>query len=313
MGLKVAVIGAGYMTREHIKAYATIEGVTLAGIYNRTPEKAQALASEFNIGVVASSVDDLYQKTQADLVLVTVYETAMLDMALASMTHPWAIFLEKPPGYTPALAKQIAAAAATHTHPVMVGLNRRFLSSTQTVLASLAEHTGPRVMTVFDQQSLATAAQFNHHPDVIKHWMYANSIHLVDYISLLGRGRVSDVMVLDRWQPDTAHVMRALVTFDSGDSAFYQCLWNGPGPWSVSVATDTIRWEMRPLEKATFQNRGEHKLNEVPVHAWDTSFKPGLRAQAEAALAKVRGQESAIPSMAQAIETMDLIQKIYQV
>ncbi len=313
MGMTVAFVGAGYMAREHIKAYKDIAGVTLAGICNRTREKAEALAAEYGIAQVCETIDALYAATKADLVIIAVYETAMLDAALAAMKHPWAIFLEKPPGYTPAIARQIADAARVHTAPVMVGLNRRYLSSTRTALDSLTKNDGPRIITIFDQQSLEIARKFNHHPDVVTHWMYANSIHLIDYALAFGRGDVTDVQVLDRWEPENPQVMRALVRFSSGDSAFYQCLWNGPGPWSVAVATDAIRWDMRPLEKATFQLRGEHKLNDVPVHDWDTAFKPGLRLQAEAALARTRGEPSDIPDMDKAMKTMRLIHAIYGV
>lgn len=311
MGMKVAFVGAGYMAREHIKAYQDIAGVSLAGICNRTREKAEALAQEYGIAHVCDDIDDLYAKTGADLVIIAVYETAMLDSALAAMKHPWALFLEKPPGYTPEIAARIAQAAKNHSAPVMVGLNRRYLSSTRAALDSLNKHDGTRVITIFDQQSLATAKQFNHHPDVIKHWMYANSIHLLDYAIAFGRGEVGEVSVLDPWNPENPQVTRALIRFSSGDSAFYQCLWNGPGPWAVSVATDAIRWDMRPLEKATFQMRGEYKLNESPVHEWDTAFKPGLRLQAEAALAATRGEPSDIPGMDEAMKTMRLIESVY--
>ncbi|MBU6234693.1 MAG: Gfo/Idh/MocA family oxidoreductase [Alphaproteobacteria bacterium] len=311
MGMKVAFIGGGYMGREHIKAYKDIAGVTLAGIYNRTTEKAQQLAQEYGIETVAQSVDDLYANTKADLVVISVYETAMLDIAMAAMKHPWALFLEKPPGYTVAIAQQIADAAAKHSKPVMVGLNRRYLSSTQTVMASLAKLEGPRTMTVFDQQGFAIARQHNHAPEVVANWMYSNSIHLLDYVTLMGRGNITDVQVLDAWNPETSKVLRALIRFDSGDSALYQAIWDGPGPWSIAVATPAMRWEMRPLEKATFQNRGEHKLNETPMHEWDTQYKPGLRLQAERALARVRGEESDIPDMREAMKTMHLIARIY--
>lgn len=313
MGVKVAFIGAGYMAREHIKAYKDIEGVELAGIYNRTRDKAQALADEFGIALVADSIDALYDSTRADLVVVAVYETAVEAVAENTFKHPWAIFLEKPPGYTIPLAEKIAGMAQGHGSPVMVGLNRRYLSSTRAVLDSLAQQAGPRVITVFDQQNLDVAKQFNHHDDVIKHWMYANCIHLIDYISLFGRGAVVSVNVLDRWVAHETPVMRALVSFDSGDTAFYQCLWNGPGPWQVSVATPAIRWEMRPLEKATYQLRGEHKLNDVAPHERDSHFKPGLRLQAEQCIKRLRGEAADMPDMQEAMRTMNLIHRIYGV
>ena len=43
--VKVAYVGAGYMAKEHIKAFADMPEVALAGIYSRTRERAEGLAS----------------------------------------------------------------------------------------------------------------------------------------------------------------------------------------------------------------------------------------------------------------------------
>ena len=71
---------------------------------------------------------------------------------------------------------------------MFVGLNRRCLSSTQAVLADLADDPGPRFIHVQDQQSLDVARQIGHAEPVVRNWMYANSIHLVDYLRAFGRG-----------------------------------------------------------------------------------------------------------------------------
>ena len=49
--LRVAMIGGGGMTREHIRAFQNVPGVTVAGIWNRTRDKAEALVKEFAIRV----------------------------------------------------------------------------------------------------------------------------------------------------------------------------------------------------------------------------------------------------------------------
>ena len=40
------MIGGGGMTREHIRAFQNVPGVTIAGIWNRTREKAETLARD---------------------------------------------------------------------------------------------------------------------------------------------------------------------------------------------------------------------------------------------------------------------------
>jgi predicted dehydrogenase len=308
--LRVAMIGGGGMTREHIRAFQNVPGVTVAGIWNRTRDKAEALLKEFAIAHVASSIADLYAATKADLAVLAVYETAINPVVKQALAHPWTILMEKPVGLDLADAENIAAAAKAKKAKVFVGLNRRTLSSTQAVLADLADDQGPRFIHVQDQQSLDVARQIGHAPQVVDNWMYANSIHLVDYIPVLGRGKITEVKPVVRWNPKAPTVVVAKVAFDSGDIALYEGIWNGPGPWACTVTTPRRRWELRPLEKAVFQNAGERKQNPVEPHAWDAEFKPGFRLQAERVVSALRGNGNAT-GLDEAVRTMRLVRDIF--
>jgi predicted dehydrogenase len=308
--LRVAMIGGGGMTREHIRAFQNVPGVTVAGIWNRTRDKAEALAKEFAIPHVASGIDDLCATTWADLAVLAVYETAINPVVKQALKHPWTILMEKPVGLDFADAEDIAAAAKAAKARVFVGLNRRALSSTQAVLGDLADDPGPRFIHVQDQQSLDTARQIGHAPQVVDNWMYANSIHLVDYIPALGRGKITEVVPVVRWNPKVPTVVIAKVAFDSGDIALYEGIWNGPGPWACTVTTPRRRWELRPLEKAVFQNAGERKQIPVEPHAWDAEFKPGFRLQAEQVASALRGTGNAT-SLDEALRTMRLVRDIF--
>lgn len=308
--LRVAMIGGGGMTREHIRAFQNVPGVTVAGIWNRTRDKTEALVKEFAIAHVASSIDDLYATTKADLAVLAVYETAINPVVKQALAHPWTILMEKPVGLDLADAEDIAAAAKAKKAKVFVGLNRRTLSSTQALLADLADDQGPRFIHVQDQQSLDVARQLGHAQQVVDNWMYANSIHLVDYIPVLGRGKITEVTPVVRWNSKAPTVVVAKVAFDSGDIALYEGIWNGPGPWACTVTTPRRRWELRPLEKAVFQNAGERKQNPVEPHAWDAEFKPGFRLQAEQVVSALRGNGNAT-GLDEAVRTMRLVRDIF--
>src|SRR5882724_9838535 len=90
---RLAIIGAGAMAREHIKAFLDLPGVSVAGIWNRTSGRAEKLASEFGISVVADSIEELYARTRADLAIVAVYETAINAVMKQALAHPWAILM----------------------------------------------------------------------------------------------------------------------------------------------------------------------------------------------------------------------------
>lgn len=305
---KVAVIGAGAMARQHIRAFADVPGVVMAGIHSRTRAKAEALAAEFGIGVVCDSVAELYDRTRADLVVVTVSELAMKTVGLACLRYPWALLLEKPPGLTPMETRELLAARAER---VYVGLNRRFYSVTRAALHDLSGLASPRLIQVQDQQSMADARRQGFPEIVVQNWMYKNSIHLVDYLLTFGRGEIVSVKPILPWRSERTRWLLAKVEFSSGDIGLYEGIWDGPGPWAVSVSTPERRWELRPLEAATLQQRGERQRQPTAVNAWDTEFKTGFRLQAEQAVAAVRNEPSTIPTLAEALRTMLLVEAIF--
>jgi predicted dehydrogenase len=312
--VSVAIVGAGGMAREHAKAFGSLPNVTVSGLTSRTRARADALAAELAIGVVADSIDELRERTNADLVIIAVPELAANPVAMQAFTHPWAVLMEKPAGYDLADAENIARAARGRPTPVMVGLNRRFYSSARAIKADLETRPNEkRFIHVQDQQSYAEARRYHHPPQVVEKFMYANSIHLIDLLPFFGRGAVARVQPITPWRGEDTEVMLAYVEFDSGDTALYEGLWKGPGPWAANISTAGKRWIMQPLEDAIYQNAGERARHTIERSEDDRRFKPGLLLQAQAAVAAVRGEPSAIPSIEDSLQTMRLINRMFGV
>ena len=317
MGLtiKVAMVGAGSMAKEHLKAFQNVPGVELVGITSRTRSRAEGLAKEFGIPKVCDSVSSLYQETQAQLVIVTVTELSMSKVALDTFEYPWAVLLEKPAGYHLGDAKTILQGSSAKKRRVWVALNRRFLSSTQHVMNSLKGQApgAPRYVRIQDNQSLIEAKKYNHPQEVIDHWMFANSIHLVDYLTALCRGNVTQVTPVFEWNQKSPGIVGAKVEYDSGDLGYYECVWNGPGPWGVHVFTPEHRFEMRPLEQVGIQNQGERKVQILEMSDWDKNFKPGFRLQAQAVIHALSSESEihGLASLEDSMRSMELVHKIY--
>jgi len=308
---RVAIIGAGYTAREHIRAFADVPGVSIVAIHSRTRSRAEALAKEYAIPLICDSVDELYEKTKADLVVVTVPELSMRTVSLDCFEFSWTVLLEKPAGYNIADAKAIKDAAEKKQRRVFVALNRRFYSSALAVKSGLASLDAPRFIKVQDQEDQKAALAAGQPQVVVDNWMYANSIHMIDFFRIFGRGKVVRVEPVMPWDPDKPGVVVSKVLFDSGDYGIYEGIWDGPGPWSVTVQTPVKRWELRPVEQALFQNRGERKLQPVEQHVWDQAFKPGFRRQAEQAVAAALGQPSESTTLPDALESMLLVEAIF--
>jgi predicted dehydrogenase len=314
VAFQVAVVGAGSMAGRHVQAFRALEGVRVAGITSRTRARAEKLASDAEIPVVADGIDDLYARTKADLVVVTVPELSANAVAKACFRHDWAVLLEKPAGYDLADAEDIAAAAAGRKRPTMVGFNRRYYSSVRAVANDLdARPAERRYIHVQDQQNYAEARRYNHPPQVVEKFMYANSIHNIDLIAHLGRGAVKDVKPITPWRGEETEIMLAYVEFESGDSALYEGVWKGPGPWTCSVSTPSRRWHLQPLEQARYQNADERTQHAVDTDDLDVRFKAGFYRQADAAVRKARGESSDIVDLEESLRTMRLIRRIFGV
>lgn len=311
--VKVAFVGAGSMAREHIKAFSAVPGTELAGIFSRTRRRAEELAGAFGIPVVASDIKTLKAETGADLVVVAVPEIAANPVARQCFAEDWAVLLEKPAGYDLRDAEDIAAAARATGRPVMVGFNRRFYAAVRHALADLSTRDEHRYVRVQDQQSFAEARRHNHPEPVVARFMYANSIHVIDLMRALCRGEIAKVTPVMPWRGEETEVVLVHVAFDSGDTALYEGLWRGPGPWACAVSTPSRRWLFKPLERATFQNAGERVQNEVAPDEADTRFKAGFLRQAEAVVARVEGRPSEAVSIADSLQTMRLIHAMFGV
>jgi predicted dehydrogenase len=309
--ISVVLIGAGAMAYEHGRAFADVPGVRLAGIFSRTRAKAEQLAARLGIAEVCGSVSELYERSGPQLVVVAVSPVHAKNIALECFEFPWCVLLEKPPGlnFTEALCLQ--EQAQRKRRKVLVALNRRFYSSTRTALSDLNLRNGTRHIHVLDQQSIKFGASLGHEKAILDHWHYYASIHLIDYIRVFGRGDSTVIQDLC-WEPHNRGAVVAHIRFDSGDTAVYECIWSGPGPWAVMVTTAERRWEMRPLENLAYQDIGKRALVPVGIHAWDTEFKAGFRLQAEHAAAAARGQESDSPTLEESIESVRLVKRIYE-
>ncbi|HAU1654752.1 Gfo/Idh/MocA family protein [Legionella pneumophila] len=310
--LSVAIIGAGRMGREHIKAFKAIPGVQVVGLLSRTYEKAAALASEFGIPYVAETIEELNKQTGADLVVVAVPELEANQVAKKCFQYHWAVLLEKPAGYDLMDAHDIAEAALTANGPIYVGLNRRFYCSSVQIRKDLdSKSADKRFIHIQDQQSFEEARSCLHPEKIVQKFMYANSIHTIDLIRFFARGEVTKIVPVAPWKKEQTEIVISYVEFDSGDRALYECIWKGPGPWACSVSTPSIRWTMQPLEKARYQNANERIVHDLTLDDIDQQFKAGFYKQAEEVCKGVRGQESHAISLKDSLKTMNLIYQIY--
>ena len=75
--LRFAILGTGFWARYQLAGWREIQGARCVALYNRTPEKAYALAREFGISAVYDSAEKLLEAEKPDF----------LDVITDASTH----------------------------------------------------------------------------------------------------------------------------------------------------------------------------------------------------------------------------------
>lgn len=273
----LSIIGAGKMSKEYLRVLQDLDECEVVGIYSRTYKKSLELSKEFNINYVANSVSDLFQNTNSNLVIICVNEASTLLIAKEVFTFDWAALFEKPFGMNPAETKLIASYAREAINQnIFIALNRRYYEATAAAKMQLNDLSGPRVININDQEDTVAAQSSGRSELEIKNWHYLNAIHIIDYALIFGRGSITDLTQKRFDLGDNAFMQNAVIQFSSGDVAIYQCLWNRPAPWFVSISTTTKRVVLQPLENCYITTINKRTPIQAVTLNKDKYFKPGL-------------------------------------
>jgi predicted dehydrogenase len=309
---KIAVVGAGNMASEHVKAFTDIADVELIAIASRGIESAKALAQKNNITYAYTSLSEMYQKHQPDGLVIAVPELQTYDVLIEASRFPWSILAEKPVGCNYFEARRIFEELKHRQNSIFVAFNRRHYSSTKAVLGQIQSEAGHRIVVVNDQEDPESALADNRPKLVVENWMYANSIHLIDYFTFFCRGELLSVNNVIPWRGMGTEFTLSELEFSSGDKGIYMSYWNRPHPWVVSVSTKEKWWEIRPIETASSISKRSRVPVVIEKNKWDLLFKPGIRQQAEEFIHHLRQEKHNLPNLSGSLQTMELVKKLYE-
>jgi predicted dehydrogenase len=310
--IKVAIIGAGNIAEEHLKAFTAQEDCEIVGIYSRTEIKARKIADKYKISNVVNSINEL-AKLLPDVIVIAVSIESTETICLEAFNYPWLILVEKPVGINYDSAKYIFDKSIKCNSKVFVALNRRQFSSTLSALNLLAIDTSKRFVIVNDQEDPILQIKSGMREDLVNNLMYTNSIHLIDYFKIFCRGNIEKIHISESWKEGKSNVVTASINFDSGDTGLYIALWDMPGPWSVSVVTKNNNITMKPLEQIFLQEYGSRKSTIIEISDYDKLFKPGFYSQALNVIKAAKGETNNLATLEDALNSMKLIKDLYEI
>jgi predicted dehydrogenase len=134
--LRAAVVGVGHLGRFHAEKYAALDGVRLAGVVDRDPERAREVASALGVDVFP---DHRALAGAVDCASVAVPTAGHAAVALDLLAAGIDVLVEKPLASTVAEGEALVRAAAAHQRLLQVGHLERFNPALRAAAAVITE------------------------------------------------------------------------------------------------------------------------------------------------------------------------------
>ena len=207
--IKVAVIGAGCMGRNHLKTYKALAGVELVGVYDIFPEAAQKAAEMFGIKAF-SSMEEVAEEVDAVSVVTTSITHA--DVGEFFLNKGIHCLMEKPLATTEEGCQRLINAAKANNVTLLVGHIEQFNPAVEQMHKILSNSGKIRALTA---QRMSAASGRITDVDVAMDLM----IHDVEVVMSLVKSEVKDLHVSAVKTPDHASgkdYITALIEFENG-------------------------------------------------------------------------------------------------
>ena len=210
--IKVAVIGAGMMGKNHLKTYKNMQDVELVGVFDVNTEAAKAAAETFGIKAF-SSMEEIAKKVNAVSVVTTSVTHA--DVGEFFLNHGIHCMMEKPLATSPEGCKRLIDAAAKNKVVLCVGHIERFNPAVEQMTKILSDTSKIRSLTA---QRMSAASGRITDVSVAMDLM----IHDVEVIQSLVKSPVTNVQaaaVRTADHPEGKDYITALLEFENGVTA----------------------------------------------------------------------------------------------
>ncbi len=126
--LKIGLIGAGGIAAHaHMPGYAKMDNVEIVAICDIKPEKAEALAKEYNVAQVYEDYKDVLDIPGLDAIDICTPNYLHSIIAVEALERGLHVFCEKPDAINAAEAEKMKAAAEKSGKVLMVMRNNRYM------------------------------------------------------------------------------------------------------------------------------------------------------------------------------------------
>lgn len=210
--IRVAVIGAGMMGKNHLRTYKGLNGVELVGVYDIFPEAAKAAAEMFDIKAFSSMEEVAKNVDAVSVVTTSVTHADVGEFFLNKGIH---CMMEKPLACTEEECQRLIKAADKNNVTLLVGHIERFNPAVEQMGKILSDTSKIRSLTA---QRMSAASGRITDVDVSMDLM----IHDMEVIQSLVKSPVVNVQAASVKTPDSPmgkDYITAVIEFENGATA----------------------------------------------------------------------------------------------
>lgn len=316
--VKVALIGAGGMANTvHYPSLAEFEDVDIVGICDIIPDKLRATANRFGIKNRFADYREMLDTTKPRAAYALMPPHHLYDVAVDVLMRGHDLFVEKPPGVTTFQTECLARAAAKSKAVTGVGFQRRYHPLFVRCLKEVRKR-GPVDQVVASFYKFQKPVEPHpYHRGAIDILTY-DAIHALDMCRFFAGGKVravaSDVRNVEVWH---ATSWNAVISFDNGVTAVFLANWRagarrlalelhtaGCSAYANADGEAEICSDDKPERARRLTHTEAAGSEQMHVHQ-------GFRAQARAFINAVKSRRQPHNSLADAVETMRLVEQVY--
>jgi predicted dehydrogenase len=301
--IEIGLVGAGPIAIEYTKILKKFnKQVNLSCVITRSKKNYLNIKKIFPKIKKVDRIEELYRKYKPKIVIVATNELVILNIYKKILKFNWVVLFEKPLGLNYFEAKKIISKIPNRIiKKTFIAYNRRNYESVLKLKKIVQNKKKPISLIVNDQQSPEGLKLLGYHKKIIKNLHYVNSIHLIDLILYICRGKIISLKRIFK----NKNFVFCKIIFSSGDYVFYFSKWDISGRMSISMNLEKKNILVKPIEKINGKDY---------VKISNKKFKPGFYNQVNNLIyyfkkKKIRN----LTTIDEGMKSVELVKRIYEI
>ncbi len=308
--IKVLIVGSGKIGREYLKILITKKYFQVSSILSTSNKNLGEVKKITSPEIFKTDEKKTLKRNRFDLAIIAVPVNKTFKVSKEIMKYVRVLLIEKPPALTLYETLSLIKLSKKNKNKLFIGMNRANFDSTLHVKNLLKNSREKRIVEVTDQEDVRLAKKIGHAKIVLENWMYANSIHMIDYFRIFCRGKILKIEKLESFKsPFEKKIYICKILFSSGDLGIYKGYWNLKNRWQTKIILNSKIYNLLPLEELKIINQKTRV--EKKIFLKKSKFKSGFYNQINSLEKYFKKKKNNLVEISECVKTIKLIKRLF--